>query len=227
MEEKSDTTVTDEVESRLQDLFGESEKSLFSKEVGGVPEGSPLRDLKAIVLSIDWEISDEIMNSFIKEIGRLEDVYKNDKPLLLFLRLLGSAGKYIRAKKANIHPGAIELLNSVYNSLENVVLSKGMTKVEKNQALPVQVEKFRELKEQIAPGKAGADRKKEVKPSEEIKPVIEEGGDVKPEKHISEELPQSDMGPMIPYEAFTRALEEIKEVIKAEFKALKAELKIL
>ncbi len=129
-----------------------------------------------------------------------------------------------------MHPGAIELLNSVYNGLENVILSKGMTQAEKNQALLVQVKKFRELKELIAPGAAGADRKEEAKLPEETKRVTEEQEKdvgVKTGKDISEKLPQSDMGSMIPYEAFTQALEEIKEVIKAEFKAFKAELKIL
>ncbi len=90
MEEKSDTTVTDEVESRLKDLFGQSEKAFSSKEAGSVPEGSFLRNLKAIVLSIDWEISDEIMTSFIKEIGRLEDTYKDDKMIRLFYYSFGS-----------------------------------------------------------------------------------------------------------------------------------------
>ena len=230
MGNKNDSTITDEVEDRLAYLFGESKKAPASKEADGDPEGSPLRDLKASVLSIDWEISDDIMTSFIKEIGRLKDTYKDDRVLLLFLRLLGSVGKYIRAKKANTHPGAIELFNSVYNGLENVLLSKGITQAEKNQALLVQVEKFRELKEQIASKKAGADRKIEVKQPEKTEPVVEEEGKYlgdKPEKEISEELPRSDVVPMIPYEAFTHALEEIKEVIKAEFQALRTQLKIL
>ena len=166
-----------------------------------------------------------------KEIDRLKVTYKDDKNLLLFLHLLGSVGKYIKKRKVNAHPGAIKLLNSVYNSLEHVLLSKDISEEDKRQALLAQVEEFKKLKEQIALRKADGPEKKKVKPPEDVKPVVAakvKDKIVQVEPQPSEEtrakLPL-DISNMTPQEALAYVLTEVKHIIRAEFKALKEELK--
>jgi hypothetical protein len=232
LDNKNDGTVTGEVKSRLEDLFGEGGKAPVFMEDGGTPEDSSLRSLKAIVLSVDWEIDDEVMGRLLEEIDRLEDTYKDDKTLVSFFRLFGSVAAYIKTRKGNAHPGAIKLLNSVYNSLEKVLLSKDITQAEKKQILVVQVKEFKKLKEQIASRKADTAGYKEVKSFKETAPVIEEQkNDVlvqvghRPPEEPTEELLRSEMSRMTPQEALAYILVELKQVIRAEFKALKAELK--
>ena len=238
--------VTDEVESRLKDLFGDSDESpAFGGNSGesgkstvrepeevsegegdsGAHEDYPLRKLEAVVLSVDWEISDEIMNDLIEEVDGLKNTYKDDKNILLFLQLLGSVGKHIKTNKAEAHPDSITLLNSTFYSLEKVMLSKEMTEAKKKKALLVQVKKFKQLKEAIGRTKT---------PSPGIfRPSTGEGmkdtglqDETGPGGETMQEKVRSDMGRTLPHEAFAFALEEIKEVIKAEFKALRAELKL-
>jgi hypothetical protein len=226
---QNDRTVAGEVEDRLKDLFGENEESPAIAGKNDSPEeDSPIRNLKSTILSIDWEISDDLLDKLIKEIGGLENTYKDDKNLLVFFQLLGSVGKYVKSTKANAHPGAIRLLNSVYNSLEIVILSEGITTAEKRKILHVQVEQFKKLKEQIALRKAEMAKKKEVIPSE-IKPAIEEKEEdvvvqVEPAV-ITEELPP-DISRMTPQETVAYVLTEVKQLIRAEFKALREELKL-
>lgn len=208
MNNKNDSTITDEVQSRLEDIFKESEKTLANVEERGEPQDSPLRGLKTVLLSIEWEITDEAMTTLIGELDKLEDKYKDDKNLLLFLRLLATAGKYIKSSKANAHPGAIRMLNSVYKSLEIVLLSKGITEAEKKKILNTHVKEFKKLKEQIALRKASKVKEKKVKPPEETR----------------EEL-MRDMSHMTPQEVLAYVLDEVKQVIRDEFKALKEELK--
>ncbi len=227
MNSQNDKTVAGEVEDRLKDLFGESEESPAIVGKSDSPEeDSPIRNLKSTILSIDWEISDDLLDKLIKEIGGLENTYKDDKNLLVFFQLLGSVGKYVKSTKANAHPGAIRLLNSVYNSLEIVILSEGITTAEKRKILHVQVEQFKKLKEQIALRKAEMAKKKEVIPS---KPAIEEKEEdvvvqVEPEV-ITEKLPP-DISRMTPQETVAYVLAEVKQLIRAEFKALRDELKL-
>lgn len=246
-------TVAVEVEKRLEDLFGISEKSPpFAgdsdasgkapvgklKEVplvfddrnekehftrgksGNRPESiedtdnlndSKLRYLKTIVLSIDWEISEETMKGLIEETDRLRNVYKDDKTFALFFQLLGSVGRYIKTKKAGSHPGAITLLNSIYLSLEKTILFTNMTATERKKALLVQVEKFKQLKAKISLAKTSSPG------------ILKEKS--KPDGAM-QEVARSDIRRMQPHEAFAFALEEIKDVIKVEFKALRAELKL-
>jgi len=230
--DKKEDALAEEVQSRLKDLFGEKEEASTSMEnekisvpmeaeetpasgeASVVPEDSPIRGLKTAILSIDWEISDELLNVLIEEIGKLENRYKDDKDLLLFLQLLGSVGKYIKKRKVNAHPGAIKVLNSVYNSLEEVLVSESITGAEKREKLLVQVEEFKKLKEQIALKKTDTPKKKDAAVQAERRPT--EG--------IREESSE-DMSSMTPQEALAYALSEIRQVIRDEFKALKEELK--
>ena len=230
MDDKNESNVTDEVQSRLDDLFGEGGKASVSIEDSAIPEDFPLSNLKAIVLSVDWEIDDEVMAKLVDEIGRLEETYKDDKTLLSFFRLLGSVGKYIKTRKAEAHPNSIKLLNSAYNSLEKVLLSKDITPAEKKQILLVQVTEFKKLKEQLA----DAAKQKEVITPKETKPVIEEqegvfvqaeGRPPEEPEETEEELLRSEMSRMTPQEALAYVLTELKQVIRAEFKALNENLK--
>ncbi len=213
MDNKKDSTVTNEVENRLTDLFGGSDDSSDTVEGTVDAQDSALRELKAIILSIDWEINDEIMNSLTKEIRRLEGVYKDDKSPLLLLRLLVSAGEYIKKKKANAHPDAITLLNSVYESLEKTVLSKDLSKADKKKLLVSRVNEFKKLKEEIA-------SKKKISAGVQVAPTRPSAP--KPE----EETPKPDISKLPLEEAFIYAMDEIKQLIKSEFRALREELKL-
>ena len=148
-------------------------------------------------------------------------------------QLLGSVGKYIKSNKAGAHPDSINLLNSIYASLEKVMPSGGMTEAGRKRELLEQVTKFKQLKEQIGATKGAASRKSG--PSSQsmaatLKREQPQGAGLQEERRQGEEKARqgvgSDMSHMTPHEAFAFALEEIKEVIKAEFKALRAELKL-
>lgn len=230
--DKKEDALAEEVQSRLKDLFGEKEEAPTSMEDERIsvpmeeeetpasgensvaPEDSPITGLKTAILSIDWEISDELLNVLIEEIDKLENRYKDDKDLLLFLQLLGSVGKYIKKRKVNAHPGAIKVLNSVYNSLEEVLVSESITEAEKREKLLVQVEEFKKLKEKIALKKTDTPKKKDAAVQAERRPTEE-----------TREESSEDMSSMTPQEALAYALSEIRQVIRDEFKALKGELK--
>jgi len=173
---KDNDSLTLEVETRLDDLFGDlGEFADDSVDDGfnGFKE-SPLRDLKAIVLSIDWEISDKIMTDFIKEVEKLKERYKSDEILVMFFKLLVSIGRYIRSKRASAHPDAIKLLISSYNSVEKVILEKGISGEEKKSILYNEATKFKKLKDQIAFAKAAALEKPKVRPSKAQEPKLVE-----------------------------------------------------
>ena len=233
MDLKADGEITGNVEERLDELFAEDDDAL--RETGGMGdvfdvsdiefvalsedtvedtvsednntefEDSPLRDLKSILLSLDWEISDETMLGLLTQVDILKETYKDDSVLGVFLQIIGSLGNYIKTNKGKSHPDAIKLLNSAYSNLEKVVLSDGMPEVEKNKMLAGDVSKFKELKKKITRKKNASDDDKTVN-------AIEIG--------------RKDLKRMEPHEAFIYALDEIKQVIKVELTALRVELKL-
>lgn len=221
---------TGEVKNRLDDLFGEAQEDHAPAEESVDLEKSPLRDLKSTILSIDWEISDAILTKLIENVDKLEDTFRQDKDLLLMVKLIGSLGKYIKKNKVNAHPSAIQLLNSTYDSLEKMQVSKELTDSEKRQLLLVQVEKFKKLKEQLVHTKTAASEKKEIKTTGKKEPAIAaHTKDVnfnaapKPAANSGQEQ-RLDMHQMVPKEALDYILQEIRQSIRAEFKALREEL---
>jgi hypothetical protein len=171
------------------------------------------------------------MDGFLNEIKNVEYVYSEDKIILTFLQILGSIGRYVKANKGRAHPEATRVINSVYEALEKAALTKELSRPEKEKMLLEEVAKFKKLKEQVMLRKV-----EEVKPvaAEVMPPPASEpeGKSIlftkippQEEAHV-EPRPEALISEMSPHEAFAYALEEIKEVIRAEFKALRAEIKL-
>ena len=106
-------------------------------------QDSVLKDLKSIVLSIEWEISDKILEDFDNEINRLHDYYENDRIILGFLRILRFLGRYIRINHIESHHGSITLLLTVYDNMEDIILSDEMTEEQKHRILCEDIIKYR------------------------------------------------------------------------------------
>jgi hypothetical protein len=229
MADKKDNTVSSEVESRLDELFMEDDDSVFrDSDDYNDSANHELRDLKAVVLSIDWEISDEIMTGLMEQIKKLVPLYKNDRILTLFLQLLASVGKYIKVNKSAAHPHSIKLLSTVYHSFEKAVISQDLKEADRKRLLQEQVNHFKELKNQISIKKEAAEKKSreadEPSPIPKSEPAPEpiERIEPKPEPALEQVKPaKTEMSPEL-----AAVLEEIKETIRQEFKSLKEELKL-
>ncbi len=123
--------------------------------------GSPISRLKTIVLSIDWEINNEILTQFNDELLVLKDVWKNDQVKLVYVQALEKISKYIYQFKADAHPNAIKLLLTFYYNLEKIVLETTLSDAEVKDILRGDVKKFEQLKQKIgiapASGKPGSE----------------------------------------------------------------------
>lgn len=110
----------------------ESDESLF----GGLTQSgsilfSPVRELKSIVLSLEWEINSQNLLRFDEEVSRLEGVFAEDMCSLAFVRVLRFLGRYVTVKGNSTDPGSINLLLATYDNLETVQLTKGMSETQR------------------------------------------------------------------------------------------------
>ncbi len=210
--ENTGDSFAEEVEDRLENLFGEDEPE---EELSTDPEpaetaDSPLRDLKAIVLSIDWEITDEVMIRFVEQIADLQDVFKDDKVVLIFLQLLGSIGEYIRVNLGKSHPDAFRILSSLYNNLDTVVHTEGMADTERRKILSTELAKYKKLKDRLVPVAGPAETEKEA---EEPETVVEATDEI-----VLSQEPKTE---------FIAALDEFKQLVQSELQALRQEIQQL
>jgi hypothetical protein len=200
--------LSSELENRLDELFSE----------GGPPapaptavqkrrdDAGPLGELKKIVLSIDWEITAEALDSFQDQISLLKEVYRQDKVATLLLQILGTLGHYIKSSRSNVHPSTFPLLNSVFARLDEIVSSPGMSETAKRKLLQAEVKTYQELRGKIAqrrtpqpaPRAAGA------------APVT---------------APASARGNVVTPDMLAQAVQELKAFVRSEIDQLRLELR--
>jgi len=251
-------TLSSELENRLDDLFGENDIQLPDAQEKNLKEHYPLAELKNLILSIDWEITDEVLDKLLQQLKDLQLTYKHDKIVTTFLQILNSLGNYIRTHRAKAHPKTFKILNSVFSSLDKVVLSKDMTEPAKKKILRAEMHRYKELRTQIAKSKKAAAKRK-------AKPVATEAPEIKDKKEepvirldepsVVAEIKEQEEAPVITLDepseppavaakealpvphpesernlavaTLAEAVEEIKQYIHTEIKALKGEIQSL
>lgn len=112
-------------------------------------ESSPLTRLKSIILSLDWEINDEILQELADELDNLQSMWQGDKVAEVYLQGLHKIGSYIRTKGAYAHPNSIKLLLTFFYNFEKIISSEKITGEQITQLLKGDVRKFKILQYQI------------------------------------------------------------------------------
>jgi hypothetical protein len=144
--------------------------------------------------------------------------------VLTFLRILNSLGVYIKKNRAKAHPKTFKTLNSVFSSLDRVVLSKDMVETDKKKILSTEMNRYKKLRIQIAQSKT--EKKKHKIKRQEPEVTAPESFFQMPNAG-KEEFPNTEQNQEPSAEALTNAVKEIKQYIHAEIEALKAEIKSL
>jgi pilus assembly protein FimV len=113
-------------------------------------DSSPISRLKALVLSIDWEINDDVLRDFNEELISLRDIWGGDPIKVVYLQALEKITKYIYRARSDAHPDAIKLLPKLFVDLEKIVQGgRRMSEDEKKRLLVEDVRHFERLKAQI------------------------------------------------------------------------------
>ncbi len=225
-------TLSSELENRLDDLFGEEDLTQGEHE-GSIPSADyPLAELKNLVLSIDWEITDEILQKFLQQLKDLKMTYQHDKIVVTFLQILNSLGDYIKTNRSKAHPKTFKILNAVFSNLDRVVNSKDMIETEKKKILRSEMNRYKKLRAQIAQSKAAARPAAKAVPVKLQKPQIKQAQEALsiPAEEIvlvDEQITIPDQNPPVPVETLAEAVAEIKRFVQAEIKALREEIKSL
>jgi len=126
-------------------------------------ESSPLTRLKSIILSLDWEINDDILQELADELDNLQSMWQDDKVAEVYLQGLSKIGNYIRTKGAYAHPNSIKLLLTFFYNFEKIISSEQITGEQITQLLKGDVRKFKILQYQIAQTETGPSTVAEVR----------------------------------------------------------------
>ena len=186
-----------------------------------------------------------VLVKFLQQIKDLKLTYKHDKIVLTFLQILNSLGDYIKTNRAKSHPKTFKILNSVFSSLDKVVLSRDMSEMDKKKILRIEMNRYKKLRTQISQSKAEVQPKPKAKPVTAAAPevateiqeeplTLTEPSDQPAEAALSEEpvadtVQQPDAVPAhkSSVETLAEAVAEIKKYIHDEISALREEIEAL
>ncbi len=128
-------------------------------------------------------------------------------------------GEYVKTYRGDAHPQTFKILNSVFARLEDVVLSPDMSEVDKKKILRAEMNKYKQLRQQVSKKKATAVSKKQATRVQKDRTHISVPNKQKVSKP-SDKVP----APTKSYESLAEAIEELKQFIHSELSALKQEL---
>jgi pilus assembly protein FimV len=148
-------------------------------------EESPIARLKTLMLSIEWEITDQVLIDFNDELQQAQQAWTDDPVKLVYIQALQIISKYIFQKKSNAHHNAMKVLIAFFYDLEKIVLDEEISEQEKKEILLNDVKKFERLKQQIGygPGPAADVEEKigEPIPEQELPDASLEYGETNPD----------------------------------------------
>ena len=245
-QEEKDIT-PEELDARLDQIFGMNQQQ---EETETEASASVLSNLDTLMLTLDWEISDESIANFLSEVANLREPFAQDKVPSGFLKMLSSLGKYIQKHRGDSHPKAINLIQTVYGDLKQVVdKSSELSEKDKRRLLVKDVEYYNELKAEInekksptaglsgqeAEKEASLDRGSTEKSQESVAEPKTPPQDTNVEERSGFSLPtdsiQDHHVPEVEGEISNRdllkAMEDLKDLIREEFQLLRSELRSL
>jgi hypothetical protein len=220
--------LSSELENRLDELFRENgpapaastpqkakeppREPAPAAPVARKAKDGPLADLKKIILSIDWEITPEALDSFLDQVRLLNEVYERDKVVTMFLQILGSLGHYIKSSRSKVHPSTFNVLNSVFAKLDEVVNTPKMPEAARRKLFQSEMQAYQDLRGKIMRRQAAA-------PAPAAKPT-------KPTKAVETATePAAPPSAVVTAEMLARAVADLKELIRTEMDSLRRLLK--
>jgi hypothetical protein len=222
-EDASGKKVERELANRLDTLFDDD---TMGHDRSGGQAGDPLDELKSLVMSIEWEITDELMGRFLAQVETLKTHCKGDRILVMFLQLLGSLGLYVKTNKGNAHPTAFSLLSSVYASFASAAAPGKISASEKKKLLYVELNKYKELKEQLGfsrnPSNEIAIKKDRLRDASG--PAKNKSGDADDRNEKPNKAIQANRAENVTPQQLEAAMADIRQLIRDEFKRLREAL---
>ncbi len=150
------------------------EYKTLKNKISSIPviNDNEINDLKAVILAIDWEISETTLENFQDVITTLLSRLKYYTIHYAFLKIIHSIVRYIGTHKADAHIDSISFLHSVFKDFEQIVQHPGMSHEEKKLILETEIKEFQAFKNKISHGNKKNQTADSTSEDESITPAL-------------------------------------------------------
>jgi hypothetical protein len=133
-----------EVEKRLDEIF--PSKIKVNKNVKKMREINPIFSLKKVLLSMEWEVTDDILTEYLSEIRKLKRLFRKNKYIQNLLELQYIYGRFIKIYPHNIPLKTYKILYTLYGLTKKILFNNKLSNFEKKKIVKQEIQKYKEIK---------------------------------------------------------------------------------
>ena len=142
--------LANKVEKRLDEIF---EEIVHEPEEQRQSENDlilvHLNKLNKILLSIESEDAAKQIVEVLKQLESIEKIYKEEKYVMILIRLQINLCNYIKTHKKDAHPLSVKLLRSFFNNMCDIVYAENITIADTKQIINKEIRRYKKLLELI------------------------------------------------------------------------------
>jgi hypothetical protein len=212
-----------DVEKRLDEIFVEDTRNFKKgKKIDKNLVIHPLYNLKKTVLSMEWEITDELIMKYLEQLNHFKKILIKDKYVSVLIKLQCVLGNFIKTYKGDAHPFAFTMLRTNFISLNKIVSAKNMSREDKQKIIGKEIKRYNKLRMLVKAKKSDSIRRNQIKRS-----LISKATESEINKSIDKEKYRIHHKELSMYRLITKeTLIELKRFIRAELKKLRNEIQL-
>lgn len=208
-----------EVEKRLDEIFlDETKINKDAKKANKMICINLLYNLKKILLSMEWEVTDDILSKYINEIIQLQRLFQDNIYLRSLLQLQYIYGRFIKTYPDKIPLKTYKILYRLYGCMKNILTDKKLSDFERKKILKQEIQRYKNFRKYLTTSKNILSQDKCYKDSAQKRLQISHNKDSKNVKKKVIDQDESNRHYM------DNAFLEMKKFIKTEINKLKYEL---
>jgi len=150
-----------EVKKRLDEIFSyETKIKKRAEKSHKMMYIYPLYTLKKILLSIEWEVTDDILSKYLNEIIRLHRLFQNNRYLKRLLQIQYIYGRFIKTYPDRIPLKTYKILYTSYDCMKNLLANKKLSDFEKRKIVEQEIQRYKNFRKYLRINKnSSIDRK--------------------------------------------------------------------
>ena len=209
-----------EVKKRLDEIFSyETKINKTAKKTHKTMCTNLLYNLRTLLLSIEWEITDDILAKYLNETIQLQRLFQNNRYLKRLLQIQYFYGRFIKTYPDRIPLKTYKILYTLYNCMNNILTNKKLSDFEKKKIVAQEIHRYKNYRKYLTNNKNIFSEDKFYKNSTKKRLKISPNKDSK--NGIRKIIVQDELT----YKRYMDStLLEMKTFIKKEIKKLKYEL---
>ena len=208
------------VEKRFDEIFSDETKiSKDAKKAHKMMCINPLYNLKKILLSMEWEITDDILSKYLNELIQLHRLFQDNNFLRSLLQLQYIYGRFIKTYPDKIPLKTHSIIYTLYGCMKNILGNKKLSDFEKKEIVKKEIRRYKSFRKYLTTSKNNISHDKCYK--ESAKTRLESSHNKDSKNVIKKIIDQDELSNR---HYMDNAIWEMKKFIKTEIKKLKYEL---